>query len=111
MCGYPEQLEFIATRPETEFEGCGGRAAVEAMLLKAARASCDFFIANTPTDGIPYWDTGAPELHRLGDCLEKPSDPFNPHEPVDSSSAAIGAQGLLRLGSYLAESDAEAAAT
>ena len=26
---------------------------------------------------------------------------MNPHEPVDSSAAAIGAQGLLRLGRYL----------
>lgn len=61
----------------------------------------DFFIENTPTDGIPYWDTGAPELHRLGDYLDRPSDPYNDYEPIDSSSAAIGAQGLLRLGSYL----------
>ena len=28
-------------------------------------------------------------------------DPFNTHEPVDSSAAAIAAQGLLRLGRYL----------
>ena len=30
-----------------------------------------------------------------------PADPFNEHEPVDSSAAAIAAQGLLRLGRYL----------
>ena len=30
-------------------------------------------------------------------------DPFNNQEPVDSSAAAIGAQGLLRLGYYLQE--------
>ena len=29
------------------------------------------------------------------------ADPYNPHEPVDSSAAAIGAQGLLRLGHRL----------
>jgi hypothetical protein len=41
---------------------------------------------------------------------ERPSDPFNHHEPVDSSSAAIGAQGLLRLGRYLtARGDADGA--
>ncbi|HNX80186.1 MAG TPA: hypothetical protein PKJ24_09880, partial [Prolixibacteraceae bacterium] len=28
-------------------------------------------------------------------------DPFNDYEPVDSSAAAIGAQGLLRLGHFL----------
>jgi hypothetical protein len=32
---------------------------------------------------------------------DQPSDPFNHHEPVDSSAAAIGAQGLLRLGRWL----------
>jgi hypothetical protein len=45
------------------------------------------------------WDFGAPNLHRLGDYKSKRSDPFNKFEPVDSSAAAIAAQGLLRLGS------------
>jgi hypothetical protein len=47
------------------------------------------------------WDTGAPGLHRLGGYLSKPADPFNRWEPVDSSAAAIAAQGLIRLGRYL----------
>ena len=47
------------------------------------------------------WDSGAPGLHQLGDYLNKPSDPFNSWEPVDSSAAAIAAQGLFRLGNYL----------
>jgi unsaturated chondroitin disaccharide hydrolase len=38
---------------------------------------------------------------KLGDYRERPAEPFNEHEPVDSSAAAIGAQGLLRLGRYL----------
>jgi hypothetical protein len=33
--------------------------------------------------------------------LEHPADPYNEYEPVDSSAAAIAAQGLLRLGRYL----------
>src|ERR1043166_166926 len=70
-------------------------------LLEAALATADFYLANSCADGIPIWDTGAPNLHRLGDYLNKPSDPFNRWEPVDSSAAAIAAQGLIRLGNYL----------
>ena len=40
-------------------------------------------------------------MYKLGDYLDKPADPFNDFEPVDSSAAAIGVQGLLRLGKYL----------
>ena len=88
---------------DEELEPLGGRAEIEGMMLRAARASCDFYIEQTPTCGVPYWDTGAPELHHLGDYLERPADPFNSHEPVDSSAAAIAAQGLLRLGRYLGQ--------
>jgi hypothetical protein len=54
---------------------------------------------------VPYWDTGAPGLVHLGDYLDRPADPYNDHEPVDSSAAAITAQGLLRLGRYLGGKD------
>lgn len=91
MCGFAEQLEFLETLPGSQPD----------VLRKAAEATCDFYIENTPPDGIPYWDTGAPGLAKLGDWAQKPADPFNDHEPVDSSAAAIGAQGLLRLGRYL----------
>ncbi len=101
MCGFAEQLEWLATLPGDELDPLGGRAEVETFMREAAQATCDFYIANTPTDGVPYWDTGAPGLTHLGDYLERPADPFNSHEPVDSSAAAIGAQGLLRLGRYL----------
>jgi hypothetical protein len=71
-------------------------------MRKAAEASCDFYIEHAAAaDGIPYWDTGAPELHRLGDWQDRAAEPYNEFEPVDSSAAAIGAQGLLRLGRYL----------
>jgi hypothetical protein len=102
MLGYPEQLEFFAALPDDALAAYGGREQITGMLLKAATATCDFYLENTPADGIPYWDTGAPGLVRLGeDYLDRPADPFNAHEPVDSSAAAIGAQGLLRLGRYL----------
>lgn len=75
MCGFAEQLEyFLHDMPE-----------VAAVLEKAARATCDFYIDNTPDDGIPIWDTAGGA------------------GPVDSSAAAIGAQGLLRLGRVLGD--------
>lgn len=101
MCGFAEQLEFLPFADGDSLAILGGRSVVESVLLKAATATCDFYLLHTPVDGIPYWDTGAPGLARLGDYLGRPADPFNGHEPVDSSAAAIGAQGLLRLGRYL----------
>lgn len=103
IAGYPEQLEYLKTLSEEELAPYGGFSALETIYLKAAKATCDFYIDNTPTDGIPYWDTGAPQIHKLGDYLQRPSDPFNEYEPIDSSAAAIAAQGLLRLGQYLGE--------
>ncbi|MCL4534831.1 MAG: glycosyl hydrolase [Bacteroidetes bacterium] len=111
ILGYAEQLEFLQTLSDGDLATVGGRASVEAMMLRAARATSDFYLENTPTDGVPYWDTGAPNLYKLGDYLNRLADPFNEYEPVDSSAAAITAQGLLRLGRYLSRhGDREAAA-
>jgi hypothetical protein len=107
MCGFAEQLEFLDTVFDEQLEPFGGRDAIVGVYRKAAEATCDFYIENTATDGIPYWDTGAPNLHKLGDYLSRPAEPYNPHEPVDSSAAAIGAQALLRFGAWL-ESKGEA---
>jgi len=101
MCGFAEELECFETLSDAELDLFGGRKETEAFMLKAAKATCDFYIEHTPSDGIPYWDTGAPDLHKLGDYLNRPAEPYNDFEPVDSSAAAIGAQGLLRLGKYL----------
>ena len=101
MLGFPEQLEFIETLADGALEAFGGRSSIESFLRKAALATCDFYIDNSAADGIPYWDTGAPGLARMGNYRNRPAEPFNEHEPVDSSAAAIGAQGLLRLGRYL----------
>lgn len=98
MLGFAELLEFLAILPDFP-----GRAEAVATMRNAATATCDFYLANTPTDGIPYWDTGAPGLVHLGDYLARPADPFNRYEPVDSSAAAIAAQGLLRLGRHLGD--------
>jgi len=103
VAGYPEQIEWLATLEDSELEPFGGRQAVTELFLKPALAACDFYIEQTPTDGIPYWDTGAPLLHKLGQYLDRPAQIENDWEPVDSSSAAIAAQGLLRLGRYLGE--------
>ena len=105
LCGYAEQLEFRATLPDREFGPRGAKAATLRRFLDTARAAADYFIASSPTDGVPYWDTGAPGLVHLGACLDRPADPFNDHEPVDRSAAAIAAQGLLRLGLYLEPKD------
>ena len=101
MCGFAEELEWLAELKDDALQSIGGRGQIEAFMLKAAKATCDFYIENTATDGIPYWDTGAPGLAQLGNYLERASDPYNEHEPIDSSAAAIGAQGLLRLSKYL----------
>jgi unsaturated chondroitin disaccharide hydrolase len=101
MCGFAEELEWLETVPDADLSTWGGKSTVTTFLLRAARATCDFYLQHTPTDGIPYWDTGAPDLYKVKNYLDKPADPFNEFEPVDSSAAAIAAQGLLRLGVYL----------
>jgi hypothetical protein len=110
MLGFAEELEFLATVGDDELAALGGRADVTGWMTAAARATCDFYIAHaTAADGVPYWDTGAPGLHALGDWQGRPADPYNDHEPVDSSAAAIAAQGLLRLARALRATGEDAA--
>jgi unsaturated chondroitin disaccharide hydrolase len=120
LLGFAEQLEFLqmycsSRRKETLINAeCGMRSAewktaqdvksgfsIIKLFTQAATAVADYYLAHCCADGIPMWDTGAPNLHRLGNYLDGPADPFNQCEPVDSSAAAIAAQGLLRLGHYL----------
>ena len=116
LSGFAEQLELVRILADEEIDralagtaesgddgvGAGGKASgFRALLLRAALASADYYLENCCADGVPMWDTGAPNLHRLGTYGAQPADPFNEWEPVDSSAAAIAAQGLLRLGAYM----------
>ena len=113
ILGFAEQLEFLSNVPAPQLKaatlsphhsrrGLESAAPLE-QFTKAAMATAEYYLANSCSDGIPMWDTGAPNLHRLGDFLTRPADPFNLWEPVDSSAAAIAAQGLLRLGNHLSK--------
>jgi unsaturated chondroitin disaccharide hydrolase len=109
MLGFAEQIEFLATLPEAALEPFGGQSAIDAIMVGAARATCDHYIdAATAADGMPYWDAGAPGLASLGGWQNRPADPFNDREPVDSSAAAIAAQGLLRLARIVGQRSDEA---
>jgi len=50
--------------------------------LETAHLCAGYYLLNTPGDGVPYWDYGAPGI---------------PDEPRDSSAAAIAGCGLLLL--------------
>jgi unsaturated chondroitin disaccharide hydrolase len=111
ICGFAEQLEFLSTvrsRQRKEAESSDPAAnnrlptSAATVFENTARATADFYLEHACADGIPMWDTGAPNLHCLpANYLNKPADPCNKFEPVDSSAAAIAAQGLIRLGNYL----------
>src|SRR4029079_1267304 len=90
LCAFSEKVAFLQSI-----------GALEDFAVEAARATCDYYIAIAAADGVPYWDSGAPGLAALGDWGSRPADPFNDLEPVDSSAAAIAAQGLLRVGRFL----------
>lgn len=109
LCGFAEQLGFLRTVRAEELTLFGGPKPLLNMVLEVATATADFYIQNCCSDGVPMWDTGAPNLHRLGTYLNKPADPFNSWEPVDSSAAAIAAQGLILLGNYLSDGGKQSA--
>ena len=100
VTGYAELLEYVAHLSDDALDLYGGRDAINGWMLKAACATADYYIDSiTSADGIPFWDAGAPGLvEGYGDEI---SDPYNAREPIDSSAAAIAAQGLYRLGKYL----------
>ena len=104
ILGFAEQLEFLDVIGKHGSSGHKSGSRYRELTYKfraAALATANFYITNSCADGIPMWDTGAPNLYRLGDYLTKKSNPYNTCEPVDSSAAAIAAQGLIRLANYL----------
>ena len=111
ITGYAEQLEFFATVEDSHLckADLGQFDSIDTVLTwmtKSALATADFYLHNSATDGIPYWDTGAPGLSQMNNnYLDQLADPYNSWEPVDSSAAAIAAQGLIRLGRYLQSKD------
>lgn len=107
ICGLGEILEILDLLPESDYADVVSKSELTQALSKAAFATTGFYLAHTPTDGIPYWDTGAPGLPKMGDYLSRTADPYNAHEPVDSSAAAIAAQGFLRIGNWLKSADPE----
>jgi len=104
VCGYAEELEFLDTISASDFKAAVGmnKSDVVKVYERCAKDTCDHFIDDvTASDGITYWDDGAPNLHKLGDWQKSPADPYNDFEPVDSTASAIAAQGLIRYGNYL----------
>lgn len=118
VVGFAELLEFLVTQPkgdvfacrdvDEESDGAFSRNSVILNCTNAATLAANHYIHGvTASDGIPYWDDGAPGLYKLGDWRNEPANPFNDHEPVDSSAAAIAAQGLVRMGNYLGAKEGE----
>ena len=103
VCGYAEQLEFLATLPDDAFAGRGRQgAACCARFREVAEATADFFIARHADRRRALLGHGRARASRSwATTWAAPAEPFNDHEPVDSSAAAIAAQGLLRLGNFL----------
>jgi hypothetical protein len=101
MLGCAEQLECLECVPRYKEWVNRHDPTLLPLLRKAAQVTADFYLQHTPTDGIPYWDTGAPGLVHLPPYTEAPADPNNRYEPVDSSAAAIAAQAFLRLGRWM----------
>jgi unsaturated chondroitin disaccharide hydrolase len=54
----------------------------EPLFLETAERCAGFYLENTPDNGVPFWDYGAPNI---------------PDEPLDSSAAAIAAGAFWKL--------------
>jgi hypothetical protein len=105
LAGFAEQLEFLQVTPDTEFaRGHFDPEVVTHLYERAAISTADWYLAHSFPDGMVYWDAGAPGIPRDENYTQN-RDPYNAPEPLDSSAAAIAAQGFLRLSSYLKKID------
>ena len=71
MLGFAEEIEALEIIDDDQLKPLGGVDRITEMMLKGAKATCDFYIDHTPSCGVTYWDTGAPNLHKLGDYLNE----------------------------------------
>jgi hypothetical protein len=102
MLGFAEQLEFLATVPDEALEPFSGRPRRRVVHARSRLGDVRLLHrAGTASDGIPYWDTGAPGLAHLPGWQDRPADPFNEHEPVDSSARLHRRARPPALGRYL----------
>jgi hypothetical protein len=117
LTGFAEELEFLQTVRDADFaQGGFDPEQVVNMYERAAISTAEWYITHSFDDGMLYWDAGAPGVVAqekkpmdLG-IYKGPSNPYNDHEPIDSSAAAISAQGFLRLSNYLAKIDKDKSA-
>ena len=110
MLGFAEQLEFLDVHARRrDLDACGGRG-------RGRRRSCwrrgarDLRLLHRRSPPPTASRTGTPARRawrRSATGAIGAADPFNDHEPVDSSAAAIAAQGLLRLGACSAARGAD----
>jgi hypothetical protein len=104
LTGFAEQLEFLACPAGQDAIRGGIDGATLTAFRDAAISTADWWLSHSFDDGMVYWDAGAPGIPASVDYAGR-SNPYNEHEPIDSSAAAIAGQGFLRLGNYLAQSD------
>ena len=103
MCGFAEQLEFLEhVRRRASWCPTADAAAVEDRCFGRRPKQPAIFTSRTPR--LMAYRTGTPARPACTSSANgenASSEPFNAFEPVDSSAAAIAAQGLLRLGRHL----------
>jgi hypothetical protein len=101
LTGFAEQLEFLQITPDTEFaRGNFDPENITQIYERAATSTADWYLAHSFPNAMVYWDAGAPNIPQPAD-YSKNLDPYTAPEPLDSSAAAIAAQGFLRLAGYL----------
>ena len=98
MLGFAEEIEFLETVPDAALDAVRRTRRDRRVHARCrARDVRRLHRRWPPPTACPTGTPARPGSRRSATWGDRPSDPFNDHEPVDSSAAAIGAQGLLRL--------------